>query len=1141
MKDTEKRNFLKSKVRRCTGLLVVIFAQVIMSVVYGQTTNLTIQEKNVTVKEVLTFIEKNSQVIFFYVDNDIDLNRVVSIDVKDQSISNVLEELFKDSQNTFRIDGNQVYIRKKAKTVEEQVKPAENTKIISGIITDEENKAVIGATVLLDGTAIGTITDIDGYFQLKTPENGLIKITYLGYQPQVIDVKGRTIFNISLVKSIEGLDEVVVVGYGTQKKISVTGAISTVGSDLLVKSPNASISNTLAGRVTGVSTVQYSGEPGADEAVIYVRGLGSLSSDASSPLVLVDGVERPFSQLDPNEVESISILKDASATAVYGIRGANGVIIVTTKRGTEGTPRINFTMSAGLQSPSRLIEMADSYTYALKYNQAQLWDGMLENQLMFNTDAIEAFRTNSDPYIYPNTNWVKDIVKPASLQSQYNVNISGGNKVAKYFVSLGYLNQEGQFNTFNNSSSYNYGYNRYNYRANVDVQLTKTTTLVITTGGRTEIRQQPGQMAYDGTFTVLYNAVPFSGSIRDDKLYVTGPYEIGMAELEKNNGATAVGYGTGYKRSNTNVMNLDFGLTQNLDIITKGLSWRIKYSDNSTTNDTKLRKTAIASYTPLYLTNVPGDYYGSGDKTVVFRRNGADGTMNYEESSWNSRNYYMESAFAYDRAFGNHQVTGLLLYNQSKIYYPSVYTDIPVGYVGIAARATYNYKQKYLFDLNLGYNGSENFAPGNRFGFFPAVSLGWVATEEEFIKKSLLLELLKLRFSYGEVGNDRQGNARFLYMPDSYIPSTEVNGDILTGGYNFGIDDPTWRTTAGEGKIGNPGVTWEKAQKANIGIDWWMLDGQLSLKGDIFYEYRNNILTTQNNVPTLLSFNMPAVNIGEVENKGYEVEVKWSSQIGAVNYFISANISHARNKILFMDEIPHKWDYQYRTGHRVNQPFGYVFTGFWTEDEVARYNDLDAAGDRVFPDYSYTPKAGDSKYDDLNKDGFINDDDQEAIGFPDYPEYNFGLSCGLTYKGFDFSMMWTGATNVSRQMTRNWKTAFGTTGNMGLIQWLADNSWTPETAETALAPRISFTNTTYNTKTSSLWHRDASYLRLKNLEIGYSFGSIKKLGVSNLRIYANGYNLLTFDKLKFIDPESRTSSGDYPIMSLYNVGLNVNF
>jgi len=1133
MKNTAKRKLLKSRIQRSLCLLVVVFAQVILSGVYAQTTNLTIQKKNVTVKEVLALIEKNSQVVFFYADKDVDLNRRVSIDIRNQPISKVLEELFKNSLNAFKLDGKQVYISKKQKLSEDKPKPSIKSSKISGIITDERNQTVIGATVLVNGSGTGTITDANGRFSLEAPENGQLKISYIGYETQLVDVKGKVSFSISLSQSQENLDEVVVVGYGTQKKVSVTGAISSVGTEFLVKSPNAAISNTLAGRVTGLSTVQYSGQPGADEPAIYVRGLGSLTNDASSPLMLVDGVERSFAQLDPNEVESITVLKDASATAVYGIRGANGVILVTTRRGTEGAPKISFTMSSGVQVPSRLVKMADSYTYATKYNEALLSDNPAA-PVMFSPQAIEAFKTGSNPFIYPNTDWIGQIVKPSSPQSQYNVNVSGGNKDVKYFVSLGYLNQEGQFNTFGTTNSYNFGYKRYNYRANVDLQMTKTTTLSFTTGGRVQIGQDPGT---DGTFYSLYQAVPFAGLFSEGKSYLIGQRQIGMSGTY--GGASAIGFGQGFRQLTANTMNLDIALSQKLDFLTKGLTWRAKYSSNSTVGMQKTRYSSKASYQPNYLTDIPGADFGKGDSTVVFVKNGNDGTLGYGESTTIARNWYMESAFSYDRTFGNHQVTGLILYNESKNYYPAIYSDIPTGYVGLAARGTYNYKTKYFFDFNLGYNGSENFAQGKRFGFFPAVSGGWVITEEKFLKDKIsFLDFLKLRFSYGEVGNDRQGNSRFLYLPDSYIANTFVSGPSwsnLEGGYSFGINNPVNQVISGEGKIGNPGVTWEVAKKTNIGIDMKLFAGKLGLTGDVFYENRNNILTTRSTVPSLLSINLPAVNIGSVENKGFEVEIKWRDNIGKVNYYLTTNASFARNKILYMDEIPKNEPYLYYTGNRVGQPMGYVFDGFFSADDITRLSD--------FPNYGYIPKAGDCKYKDLNGDMKITTDDQKAIGYPDYPEFNFSLSGGFSYKGFDISMMWTGVTNVSRLLNDTWRVAYGATQNRALLQWLADNSWTPETANTALAPRISFTSMSNNTKMSTLWLRDASYIRLKNVEIGYSFANatLKKLGISNVRIYTNGYNLLTFDRLKFMDPESRTSTPNYPLTTIYNFGLNVNF
>ena len=1091
----------------------------------GQKVSFKLQ--NVTLKEFIKQIESKTTFTIVYRDILINDKNDISVNVIESPLEEVIKDVFSKKGLKAVFNNKTIVITKKK---QDPIIIDRNSKV-TGIVLDEKGIPVIGASVMVPGTKIAAITDVNGKFSVEAPNASKLRISYIGYDAKEEEIRGSSM-KISLLESPKNLDEVVVVGYGTQKKVSVTGAISSVGNELLIKSPNASIANTLAGRVTGLSTVQYSGQPGADEPSIYVRGLGSLTNDASSPLMLVDGVERSFSQLDPNEVESITVLKDASATAVYGIRGANGVILVTTRRGVEGKPKISFTMSTGVQTPSRLVKMADSYTYATKYKAALLSDNPAAS-LMFSPQAIEAFRTGSSPYMYPNTDWIGEIVKPSSPQSQYNINVTGGNKDVKYFVSLGYLNQEGQFNTFS-SNSYNFGYKRYNYRANVDLQMTKTTTLSFTTGGRVQIGQDPGS---NSPFYSLYQDVPFAGLFKDGKSYLIGQKQIGMSGTY--GGASAIGFGQGFREATANVMNLDISLTQKLDFLTKGLNWRIKYSSNSTVGMTKVRYSSKASYQPNYLTDIPGNTFGQGDSSVVFVKNGSDGTLGYNESSSVSRNWYAETAFSYDRTFGDHQVTGLLLYNESKNYYPSIYSDIPTGYVGLAARGTYNFKSKYFFDFNLGYNGSENFAPGMRFGFFPAVSGGWVITEEKFLKDKIsFLDFLKFRVSYGEVGNDRQGSSRFLYLPDSYIANTFVSGPSwsnLDGGYSFGTNNPTNQTIAGEGKIGNPGVTWEVAKKTNIGMDMKLFAGKLGITGDVFYEKRNNILTTRSTVPSLLSINLPAVNIGSVENKGFEVEIKWRDNIGKVNYYITTNTSFARNKILYMDEIPKNEPYLYYTGNRVGQPFGYVFDGFFSNADIAKLAD--------FPNYGYIPKAGDCKYVDLNNDGKITTDDQKAIGYPDYPEVNFSLSGGFSYKGFDFSMMWTGVTNVSRLLNDTWRVAYGSTQNRALLQWLADNSWTPETANTALAPRISFTSTNNNTKTSTLWLRDASYIRLKNVEIGYSFANatLKKVGISNVRIYTNGYNLLTFDKLKFMDPESRTSTPDYPLTTIYNFGLNVNF
>lgn len=1005
-----------------------------------------------------------------------------------------------------------------------QLNASAQERKISGTITGINNDPLMGVTIVVKGTTMGTLSDMNGKFTLPIPSTAkTLAFSFIGMISQEVEIGASNVYNIVLSESLQNLDEVVVVGYGTQKKISVTGAVVSVGTVDLVKSPNATITNTLAGRVTGLATVQYTGQPGGDDPSIYVRGIGSLSASASTPLMLVDGVERSFTQIDPNEVESISVLKDASATAVYGIRGANGVIIVTTKRGVEGAPKISFTASTGLQVPTRLVQMSDSYQYATVFNAAQYSDSPTAT-LKFSPAALEAFRTHTNPLIYPNTDWVNYLTKPSALQSQDNFNISGGSKIVKYFASLGYLNQEGLFKTFGTPSSYGLNYKRYNYRVNVDINMTKSTIFSISIGGRSEARQSPGSAP---SWTSLYWAVPYSGQMYEGKRMVNDFTYIGGTE--NYDGLNAIGYGSGYTRSLTSVINLDISLQQKLEFVTKGLSWRFKASNNSTSGQSKTRSASTETYAPLY--NCNADPTAIGDSTIVFRQSGSNSLLGYSEGSSKSRNWYLETALAYNRDFGSHHVTGLLLYNESKSFYPGTYSDIPTGYVGIASRGTYNYQSKYMAEINLGYNGSENFAPGHRFGFFPAYSLGWVVSEEPFLKDKIsFLNSLKFRYSFGVVGNDQLGGSRFLYLADSYSANSFVYGNS----YSFGTNTTLLQPVASEGNVGNPFVTWERAKKQNIGVDITLFK-KISFTADYFYENRNNILTKRNTVPSVLAFSLPAMNIGRVENRGYELELKYTDHAGNFFYHASGNMSFARNKILYMDEIPKNEPYLVQTGRSVGQPFGYVFDAFWTDDDITHLSD--------FADASYTPKAGDARYKDLNSDGKINSDDQMPIGYPDQPEYIFSFSGGAEYRGFDLSFLWTGATNVSRILNDTWRVPFQQIGTRALLKWLAENSWTPETATTALAPRITFSGRQNNTQTSNLWIKSASYLRLKNLEFGYTFNKkfLKQFGISKVRIYTNGYDLLTFDKLKFIDPEQRTSSPDYPLIKIYNFGINVDF
>jgi TonB-linked SusC/RagA family outer membrane protein len=948
------------------SLIVSVNASVLDSDAQGS--KLSLNFKDATLIEAMDIIEKSSDFIFVYYDNLIDVNQKVSLNVEQQSIESILDEIFASTGNTYTIIDRQIVIsQKNPAEIPKESSPAIveelQQRTISGTVTGANNEPLSGVTVIIKGTSTGTLTDVNGKFTLAIPASAkTVVFSFIGMESKEFEIGSSNVYDAVLTERMNDLSEVVVVGYGSQKKITVTGAVASVQSVDLVKSPNASVANTLAGRVTGVSTVQYTGLPGGEDPAIFIRGIGSLTSSASAPLMLVDGVERSFSQIDPNEIENISVLKDASATAVYGIRGANGVLIVTTRRGSEGAPKISFSSSVGLQHPTRKLELSDSYTYAINFNRAQLGDdpNAVPN---FSQEAIEAFRTGSNPILYPSIKWADYLMKPSAFQTQSNFNVSGGSKVVKYFVSVGYLKQDGLFKNLESKYPFNWGYQRYNYRANIDIDATSTTKLSLTMGGRNELREEPTNSDYHA----IYWCVPYGGQIIDGKHVKTGGDRY-IYNTDVYSGIDYIGWGQGYRKKLSTIMNLDLGVSQKMDFITKGLNWRLKVSNNSSIAYNKTRSVSRPTYYPYYNCDVDGT--NPTDSTIVFRKVGSDGVLDYSQSSSKARNWYLETALAYNRDFGPHNVTGLLLYNESQNPYPGgAYPDIPTGYVGLAARATYNYSMKYFLDVNLGYNGSENFAPENRFGFFPSVSAGWTVTEEKFLKNKIsFLDYLKFRFSYGVVGNDRLGSNRFLYLPDSYTINAPGYGQTYpTGGYNFGTNVPTNQLGAAEAFIGNPNVTWEKARKQNYGVDLKVFKGKLGLAADYFYEYRNNILTTRSTVPNILAIALPAQNIGEVENKGFEAELKWRDGFNKFNYYLTTNVSFARNKVLYMDEVKRNEEYLQRTGKSVGVRFGYVFDGFWSEEDIKHLSD--------FPDHQFTPKPGDTKYKDLNNDKKITQDD----------------------------------------------------------------------------------------------------------------------------------------------------------------------
>ena len=640
----------------------------------------------------------------------------------------------------------------------------QNSTRITGVVKDAYGEPVIGANVKVVGTTQGTITDFEGKFSINVSgASAKIKISFIGYKDKEVTAKKGVSLNIVLEEDAQTLGEVQVVAYGVQKKVSITGAISSMKGDDLLKTPAGSLSNVLSGQITGISSVQYSGEPGADAADIYVRGVATWNN--AKPLIQVDGVERDFSQIDPNEIESVTVLKDASATAVFGVRGANGVILITTKRGAEGKAKVSFSTSAGVNVRTKDLEFANSYQYASYYNMMKVNDGGVAT---FSDEQLETFRNHSNPLMYPDINWIDYCMNKAAFQSQHNVNISGGTSNMKYFVSAGLFTQGGMFKQFNATDDFNFDYKRYNYRANLDFDVTKTTLLSVNIGGRIETKRTPESGEdQNQLFRKLYWAVPFAGAG-----IVNGERVVSNSEVLPFTGVDGLSsyYGKGFQTKTTNVLNVDLALNQKLDFITKGLSVKLKGAYNSEYANTKKASSSKAYYTPV----------ANADGSISLRKYGTDSQLSYGEPDngfSKARNWYMELALNYARKFGDHNVTALLLYNQSKKYYPSEYSDIPTGYVGLVGRVTYDWKTRYMAEFNAGYNGSENFRPGNRYGFFPAGSLGWVVSEESFFQPiKSVVNYLKLRASVGMVGNDV--SQRFLYLPDSY-----QYGD---GGYYFG-------------------------------------------------------------------------------------------------------------------------------------------------------------------------------------------------------------------------------------------------------------------------------------------------------------------------------------------------------------------
>lgn len=1010
---------------------------------------------------------------------------------------------------------------------------SQNVTAIKGIVLDESNEPMIGVSVAAQGTSIGVMTDMEGEFTLNVPVGTKLTFSFLGYYPQTIEAT-KTLMSIVMKETENVLGEVQVVAYGAQKKVTVTGAISGIKGDELIKTPTSSVTNVLSGLVSGISSVQFSGEPGSDAASLFVRGKGTFGN--SSPLIQVDGVERSFSDIDPNEIESITVLKDASATAVFGVRGANGVILITTKRGEEGKTRISFTTSASIMTPTKTIEKANSYEYATFYNQMLKNDGA---NPAFSDAVLQKFKDHSDPIRFPDTDWVDYALKSSTFQSQHNINISGGTKTVRYFVSAGAHTQGGLFNGFNLPYDLSYQYNRFNYRSNVDIDVTKTTMLSINLGGKVDNSHKPytGQGS-SGMLKNMYWATPFSSpGIIDGKL-VTTTTDYADAQLPFVGGTGIAYYGNGFMQTSNNGLTADLLLNQKLDFLTKGLSFKIKGSYNGDFYVYKEGTASVASYNPVL----------QSDGSLLYKKIGEDSQVKYTEKSGKARNWYMETGLNFDRDFGDHHIGALALYNQSKTYYPSTYSDIPTGYVGIVGRVLYDWKNRYMAEFNVGYNGSENFAPEKRFGWFPAGSVGWTISEESFWTRiKPVIEYMKFRASWGLVGNDKVGGDRFMYTSDPYGVNNSKGPNSGGYGYYFGVNNPTISNGAYEISKNNPDVTWEKSFKQNYGVDFTILNGRLSTNFDYYYERRKDILLRDGTAPGILGFDTPYANLGKVNSWGWELAFKWNDKIASdFNYRLGVNLSYNQNEIIEKKEAPQNYSWLYQKGNRIGSNQLYKFWKFYDENTPQQYNETFGTD---FPDHGVALKPGDAVYVDLNGDGKIDGQDAAyGIGYTDDPEYTLGVNLGFNWKNFDVSMQWAGGFNVSRIVSDVFRQPFvsgssNTTG--GLLKYMLGNTWTEENpSQSSNYPRATWINASNNYRNSTLFEANADYVRLKTLQVAYSFDIpfMQKLKLTNCILALSGYNLLTITGYKWGDPESRASNAPtYPLTRTYTLSLKLGF
>lgn len=1088
---------------------------------HSQNARLSLERNNVQLEQIINEIEKQTNYLFVYT-KDINIKQSYSVHVRQSGIEETLAKLFSGTDIRYGIEGNYIVLSR-SKDFAGKSAVQQTSKRIVGTVKDNIGEPIIGANVIEKGTTNGVITDIDGNFALDVQDNAIIQISYIGYLTQEIRFTGQSMLRIELKEDYQSLEEVVVVGYGVQKKATVTGAISQVAGDDLRQSPVSNLSNALAGRLPGVIASNRSGEPGKDKSDILIRGKGTLGN--SDPLYVIDGVanrggtqtssdpskrNNPLERLNPNDIESITILKDASA-AIYGAQAANGVILVTTKRGQSGKPTISYEGNFSLSQNTRTPDLMNAYQYMVYDDEANGYQGHEQKWKDIKGGYLDG---TIDRLQYGDTDWFKATLRSSAPQTQHSLSIRGGNEQVKYYISGGYLYQEPAY------KNTPFNFNTAQVRSNLDAKVTNDLTVSLELSARRENQHtsnyDSGSFFYETfmTYPYLYDYYPNG---------LPGP---GISS-GKNVALLASGE-TGYHKIKDNYVDTKVSFDLKMPWIVDGLylsgygAFDSRYKDEKKLND----MWDAYRYNPA-----TGEYDNLHDQTGEYNID-----LKQQSDRETITTYHMK--LGYEKRFAEHSFNAFIAYEQSKIKgdwfsaYRRDYLTSAVDYLFAGSdnlkdndgkatisarqnyfgRLSYGYKDRYMAEFTLRHDGSQNFASGKRWGTFPGISVGWRVSEELFFQQYVpFVNELKIRASWGKLGNDRVN-------PFQYLSTYEMKDGIV-----LGTDASRYKGLT-LSRISNPNITWEKVDTKNIGFESQFLDGLISFDFEYFYSFRKDILTKKNaSIPDYTGLVLPDQNIGEVSNRGIEMSLMHHKRLNAVDYYIGGNFTYAHNKIHFFDEAANVPEWQKRTGYSIDSWLVYKTDGLYqTQEEVDNTPHLAGA------------QPGDIKYVDVDGDGEITDNDMIRVHRSAIPEIVYGISMGAKWRGIELNILWSGQGRATQMIK-----PFGYNVDVDYY----NNRWTPENTNSKY-PRAFNTLDQINSKDSDFWLKNASFIRLKNVELAYNLPSswLERAKIQHVRVYVSGYNLFSIDKIKILDPEGTNSSGMYyPQQRVYNVGLNISF